>query len=323
MRVLLTGNVRLPALKYGGTERVMWWLGKALKSLGHEVTFLVAKGSTCPFATVLTRDASRPLAEQIPAGIDIVHANEPVLQDLPRPFLTTVHANLHRKVPLDINSVFISANHARRFGADTYVYHGLDPAEYGKPDFAKPREYLHFLGKAAWKRKNLKGAIEIARLAGERLAVLGGHRVNFKMGFRITLDPRVRFHGMVGGDKKNALLNGSKGLLFPVRWDEPFGLAVIESLYFGAPAFVTPYGSLPELVTSDVGFVSDRYSELANAVTGSSFSARKCHEYVCDQFTSERMARGYVALYERVLNGEKLNAAPPRAPDSEPGYLPG
>ena len=69
------------------------------------------------------------------------------------------------------------------------------------------------------------------------------------MGLRFTLSQRIRFHGMVAGERKSALLRQSSGLIFPVVWHEPFGLAVVESLYMGAPVFATPYGALPEIVT--------------------------------------------------------------------------
>lgn len=322
MHILIAGNYLLPATTYGGTERVMWWLGKALVDAGHRVTYLAAAGSTCPFAQVRYYDSRLPLAAQIPDDVDIVHANDPVLSELPTPFLVTIHANIRTDQALDRNSVFISRNHAERFGADTYVYHGLDFEEYGTPDFDRRRDYVHFLAKAAWKRKNVKGAIEIARQAGTRLAVLGGYRLNFKMGFRLTLDRHVSFHGMVGGAGKNALINGSRALLFPVLWHEPFGLAVIESLYFGCPAYTTRYGSLPELVSNEVGFTSNSISELVDAVTDIRPGARLCHEYVRDRFSSRKMAENYIRLYERVLTGSCLNAAPPMAPRNEPKYLP-
>ena len=57
-------------------------------------------------------------------------------------------------------------------------------------------------------------------------------------------------------------------MIFPVRWHEPFGLAIVESLYFGCPVFGTPYGSLPEIVAPDVGVLSARASDLAEAVRG-------------------------------------------------------
>ena len=134
------------------------------------------------------------------------------------------------------------------------MHNGLDWNDYSTPELMKSRNYFHFLGNAAWRVKNVSGAINvIKKTKTQRLKVLGGVRFNFKMGMRFTFSTKVGFEGMVGGQTKFDLLNGSKGLIFPVKWHEPFGLAIIESLYFGCPVFGTPYGSLPELVTSDFG----------------------------------------------------------------------
>ena len=149
-------------------------------------------------------------------------------------------------------------------------------------------------------------------------------RVNLKMGARITLDMNVRFEGMVGGSHKNRLINGSKALLFPVLWNEPFGIALTESLYFGCPVFGTPYGSLPELITSEFGFLSNSRAELINALENvDSYDRKKCHEYVCDTFSSKKMTQDYLALYEIVLKGETLNSEAPSLIDTErPKLLP-
>ena len=160
---------------------------------------------------------------------------------------------------------------------------------------------------------------------GERLMVLGGTRLNIKMGFRLTLSPKIHFAGMVGGEEKLQLLNGSKGLIFPVQWHEPFGLAVIESLYFGAPVFATPYGSLSELVTSEVGFCSPYCSALREAARhAEAFSRQRCHDYARELFSADRMAREYLHCYERVLNGEPLQKTHPvlRRAEGEERFLP-
>ncbi len=118
---------------------------------------------------------------------------------------------------------------------------------------------------------------------------------------------------MIGGAEKDRLLNGSKGLLFPVRWSEPFGIAITESLFYGCPVFGTPYGSLPELVTNDVGFLSNQEDELANALLNSdSYSRQRCHDYARDEFGSKKMALSYLKKYEKVMNGESLNENEPR-----------
>jgi glycosyltransferase involved in cell wall biosynthesis len=79
-------------------------------------------------------------------------------------------------------------------------------------------------------------------------------------------------------------------------------------LFFGCPVFSTPYGSLPELVSSDVGFLSAKESELADAVVNADkFSAKLCHEYAREQYNADIMARNYLNEYEKVLSGTALN----------------
>lgn len=314
MHILIFFGGIIPAVKYGGTERVIWGLGKALKRQGHRVTYLVGEGSQCDFAPVFIYDPSRPLREQIPAGVDLIHLHQSLAEELDRPYVYTEHTNGAGDALLPLNTIFISRDQARRYGGATYVHNGLEWDEYGTPDWGAERSYFHFLGNAAWRVKNVRGAIDVVRgMPGERLVVLGGTRLNFKMGFRLTLSPKIRFAGMVGGEEKLKWLAKSKGLVFPVRWHEPFGLAIVESLYFGAPVFGTPYGSLPELVIPDVGFLSCSCSELRRAAeTAGGYSRQRCHEYARETFSSDRMAAGYAACYERVLNGETLNPAPPR-----------
>ena len=251
MHILLINNSPIPVYGYGGTERVIWDLGKTLVQLGHRVSYLVPDGSSCDFGHVLPIHPDAPWEGQIPADVDIAHFQFNPRTELSRPYLVTEHGNARKPKPLPRNTVFLSRDHAARYGSSEFVYNGLDWSGYGPVDFSLPRPRYHFLGKAAWGVKNVRGAIKVAKLAGVELDVLGGDRINFKRGFRWTLSRKIHFHGMVGGTQKTGLLNASRGLIFPVRWHEPFGLAVIESLYFGCPVFSTPYGALPELVPAD------------------------------------------------------------------------
>lgn len=320
MRILVVGSGKIPVTLYGGTERVVWSLGKELSRLGHQVTFLVPPGSSCDFAPVIPIDLQRKLTDQIPEDTDLVHFHipPPELEGLRAPHLVTVHGNWRGKTP-GRNAVFVSENHARRYGSDTFVYNGLDWDEYDFSGLHTPGDYFHFLAKAAWKVKNVKGAIEVIHHTGkERLKVLGGTRLNLKMGFRFTPSTKVRFYGMVGGPKKIELISGSKGLIFPVTWHEPFGLSIIESLFYGCPVFGTPYGSLPELVPPEVGFLSNRASALAGAVENSAgFSRKTCHEYAAENFSARAMVRSYMTLYEKILEGEVLNEQVPRLQSSQ------
>lgn len=315
MRIIFVLNEIIPAKLYGGIERVAWSLGKELSAMGHEITYLVKKGSYCEFARVLVFDEEKGVVEQIPEDIDLAHfyTRPGDIDRIRVPYVINTQTNANDLRIFDRNTIFVSKNHARRYGSDCYIHNGISWDDYTPPDMEKPRKYFHFLAKAAWKVKNVQGAINIIhRTKHEKLEVLGGVRFNIKMGMRFTLSPRVRFRGMVGGREKDLLVNSSKGLLFPVRWHEPFGIAITESLFYGCPVFGTPYGSLPELVTEDVGYLSDSEENLAAALSEvDTYSRQRCHEYARDKFNSNIMAIRYLEKYEKVLNGQELNAEPP------------
>lgn len=310
--VIVAEHCLIPVEKYGGMPRMIWSLGHELSQIGHFVSYIVRHGSTCPFAKIIERDNSLPLTSQIPENTDVVHFNSAVPPDFPLPFVETIHGNFNKNITR--NAVFVSRNHAERFGSKSFVYNGLDWSEYGNVDFNAQRSYYHFLGKAAWRVKNVRGSIQVARqLENTTLQVLGGERFNFKMGWRFTFSPKIHFRGMVGGSEKFRLLNGSRGLIFPVIWHEPFGLAVIESLYFGAPIFCTPYGALPEIVTSEVGYMTNSANDMVRAIHQANFSPKICHEYARETFNSRRMAEGYLSKYEIVMNGLYLNDIAPQS----------
>jgi glycosyltransferase involved in cell wall biosynthesis len=323
MNILIVNNTVIPATQYGGTERIIWWLGRELSNLGHKVTYLVAAGSLCPFAKVLVYNPTVDINSQVPDDIDIVHFQYAINGFTKKPYLVTIHNNPGDDV-LDQNSVFVSANQAERHGSSVYVYNGIDPDDYRKPDFDDKRSHLHFLAKAAWRIKNVKGAIDIATKSNNKMVVLGGTRLNLKMGFRFTPNLNISFRGMVDNDQKSEVMNGSKGMVFPVLWHEPFGIAIIESLYFGCPVFATPYGSLPELVPAKVGVLSNSKSVLIEALKHTeSFNKRLCHEYAADNFNVLNMAAGYVKLYQKVLDGHKLNPQSPQLQSTNlPKFLP-
>ena len=312
LHVLLT-RMPLPPPKYGGTERVLWSLGIAQKEMGHEVRYLL-KANTNHNPDVQVYDDKRSLADQIDDWADIVHFHWPYEGELHKPFVCTEHSNCEEEKDFPVNTIYLSSKHAQNNSATCYVHNGLYWESYGEPNF-KPKNYVHFLAKASWRIKNLQGTVRIAKAAKVPLHVLGGNRINIRRNPYCYLSPSIRFHGMVGGEAKNQLIRDSKGLIFPVLWHEPFGLAVIESLYLGCPVLSTPFGSLSEIICHDqLGCVSDQTSVLSNAITESArFDRKGCHEYAKQHFNHELMARRYHACYERVLANETLNPAPPYA----------
>jgi glycosyltransferase involved in cell wall biosynthesis len=123
----------------------------------------------------------------------------------------------------------------------------------------------------------------------------------------------------VGGDKKLSLIRRSKALLFPVLWHEPFGNAMMESMYFGCPVLGTPFGILPEIIRAEVGLLSTSISELAEQLKNiNDFNRNTIHQYIMDNFTMRNMADNYEKCYEKVLNGKTLNNQQPYADPAIP-----
>jgi glycosyltransferase involved in cell wall biosynthesis len=313
MHILICNHAPVPVFAYGGTERVIWDLAKGLINQGHQVSFLVPENSQCSFARVLPLNPRKSLKDQIPEDVDLVHFhfNPGPSFECSKPWLMTQHGNSIPDEFLPINTVFVSSDHARRHGSQCFVHNGLDWNAYGPANLHTERQHYHFLGKAAWRVKNVQGAIDVSKHANVPLVVMGGTRLNLKRGFRFTWSRHIKFLGMVGGDAKFSTLQQSKGLIFPVRWHEPFGLAVIESLYFGCPIFCTPYGALPEIVSPECGFISHCLSELSEAIQSMEFNKESCHQRAVDLFNSERMTHRYLEIYERIMSCEVINSAPP------------
>ena len=113
-------------------------------------------------------------------------------------------------------------------------------------------------------------------------------------------------------------------MLAPIRWHEPFGLAMVESLYHGAPLFGTPLGSLPELVPDErVGMLTLNADELLMAMQEEDrYDSAVCHELAVSQFNAAKMSDRYIEAYDRVIRGQSLQSEPPHT-DGSAGKLRG
>ncbi|MEO3777710.1 glycosyltransferase [Micromonospora sp. B11E3] len=112
----------------------------------------------------------------------------------------------------------------------------------------------------------------------------------------------VRWVGTVAGQERDDLVAGARAALFPLRWEEPGGTAVVESLALGTPVVATARGCLPELVEHGrTGLLTDDEGELADLVLAASLlDAGECRREAAARFTPAVMAERYVGLYDRV-----------------------
>jgi glycosyltransferase involved in cell wall biosynthesis len=307
---IINNGLPIPTLYYGGTERVIWGLGYELHKMGHKITFVVPDGSSCHFADIVVLNTNAPINDLIPKNTEIVHFNGFFDSNCKFPFVYTLHGNNENNEKADPFTIFVSKNQALRNKGKTFVYNGLLWEAYPKVDLLKKRTYLHFLGKSRWRVKNLAGACEIAIKTHTNLMVMGGEKwtfPNFKRKPQYSLHPKISYFKNVDNTSKIKIMEQSKGLLFPVQWHEPFGLAIIESLYAGCPVFGSKMGSLPELIIPEVGFLSESILEITRAVKELSFSPQICHDYATENFNSKVMAQNYFEVYQRFLDREELN----------------
>ncbi|MCX6895386.1 MAG: glycosyltransferase, partial [Verrucomicrobia bacterium] len=292
------GKIPIPPTLYGGTERVIYWLGKALVELGHTVTLIANAQSHIPGAELrpVAPDEADPRAWQklVPDSTDVVHLWDTSRPESNKPFVVTVEGNGKPGERFHVNTIFVSRKHAANHGSRHFVHNGLDPAEYA---FAETRaDYAVFLAKARWPVKNLAGAATVARRAGLELRVLGSRSWPLNLHRLLPAIRGVRYYGMLGGAEKRDLLARARCLIFPVRWEEPFGIALTEALVSGAFVAGTPYGSLPEIVTPATGVLSANANELVAAVKSPQrFSPAACRDHVLrGGFTHLDMAKNYL-----------------------------
>ena len=315
LHVLLT-RMPVPPPKYGGTERVLWALYLGQKQLGHEVKFMTKSSNTHPDA--LTFDPSKKLEAQVEGWADIIHFHFLFEGDIQTPYVCTTHNQQLTPKTFPQNTIFLGKRHAERSGAQAFVYNGLFWDDYGPPNLDKSQNYIHFLANAKYRDKNLKDSVEIARKANKALHILGSNRFSLKWKRNGKYQPYfyagkdLNFHGMIGGEKKNAVIRDSQALIFPVLIHEAFGLAMIESLYLGCPVIGSRHGSVPELIIPEVGLSTSSKNEMVEALKNiDQFSRKDCHEYARDQFNHLVMSKKYLSYYEQVLNGHPLHDQAP------------
>lgn len=303
MRIALVHDALFPVQTYGGTERVVWWLAKGLSERGVDVVLVCKPGSKCPYARVVTADFSRPIENQI-EDIDLFHYFDTLERKPESPYVVTIGGNGKPGQTYLPNTIFVSQNHAQRHQSDSFIHHGLDPQDYIFQ--TQKKSHLLFLAKTSWKVKNVENAVQIAQAANQPLRIVGGKKWLFsKRG-------QVRWLGMLGGPDKAGEIAQAKALIFPIIWNEPFGLAVIESLISGTPVIATRRGSMPELLHPDVGVLCEHFSDFVNAVASMrSISAKRCRDFAMEHFHYLTMCQNYQIQYERVLNGHLLNLEVP------------
>ncbi|HET7791118.1 MAG TPA: glycosyltransferase [Gemmatimonadales bacterium] len=304
MHVAVVSHYRLPVTGYGGGERVVVALCRGLTALGHRVTLIAASGTKLPDVTVVEvppkhfKTQTPDVTPFLPRDADVVNFHFVFRGTLPLPFAQTIQGNLRAGQAAPPHAIFVSANHARRSGSESFVYNGLDPSEFIFR--AEKDDYDLFLGRLH-SVKGYQWAVEGAKRSGRRLLLAGGWRPSFT--------GRIRYVGEVGGRKKAELLASARCLWMPALWDEPFGLTTIEALFSGTPVLATRRGALPEVVTPEVGALCDTLDEMIGAAsTIHTRDPRACRAHAERYFTHLAMAKEYARLFDGLLATGRLPA---------------
>jgi glycosyltransferase involved in cell wall biosynthesis len=151
-------------------------------------------------------------------------------------------------------------------------------------------------------------AIDAARAAGLPIVLAGkcSERIEhayFVREIEPRLGPDVTLFGVAGAAAKRDLLSRAACLMFPIVWDEPFGLVVIEAMACGTPVVALGRGAVPELVVHEqTGIIVDRPEELPAAIgRAMRLDPDVCRKHVEANFSVEVMAAGYEAVYQRTV----------------------
>ncbi len=165
-------------------------------------------------------------------------------------------------------------------------------------------DYLLFLGRMS-PDKGAHRAIDVALESGLPLKLAGKKREPAEQAFFAEhvaprLSPTIEYLGEVTHDEKVALLQEARATLFPIDWEEPFGLVMIESMACGTPVIATRYGAVPEVIEDGVsGIIVDDHHAMAAALErADQLDPAALRRFAEQHYSPERMVADYVAAYE-------------------------
>jgi glycosyltransferase involved in cell wall biosynthesis len=332
--------ISVPPKDYGGTELFIAHLAEGLSRRGVDVVVYTNGESTVDVEKRWTFHESQwPISQNDDAFLkdldhtswavrdaskacDVIHLNTAqglICSRLIRGrFVYTIHhpsqAHLtafYARLP-EVDYVCISnfQRHREAMPKLHMIHHGVDLSLYELKEHKQ--QYLSFIGRIA----PIKGthlAIEIAKQAGIPLKIAGEIQPMFRDYFEAKVKPHVdgrfiEYIGVANLRAKNDLLGNSLAMLFPIEWDEPFGLVMIEAMACGTPVLALRGGSVPEIVQNGVsGYVGRSVKDLVKRLAGLQIPPVSIRKYVEDKFSLEHMVNNYLQLYQTIINQAMQN----------------
>ena len=326
----------VPPDRYGGIELVVDRLARGFQDAGNDVILFTTGDSTSPVPRRhrLERAEGERIGYAVPEvrhviaaydelqGCDVIHDHTVVgplhgLAVMPGvPIVTTIHGPLVEELR-EIYAYFgragatlLAISHAQHRAAPEIpiarvIHHGIEASMY--PMGAGGGGYCLFLGRMN-PDKGPHRAIEVAQKAGMPLLLAAKLREPkeiefFEAAVRPHLGPDAEYLGEVSHEDKLDLLAGADALLFPIRWNEPFGLVMIEALACGTPVLAFPEGAAPEVVEHGVtGFLCHDEADMAESLRHvDTIDRARCRTAVEGYFSTERMVREHLALFDDLV----------------------
>jgi glycosyltransferase involved in cell wall biosynthesis len=329
----------VPPSGYGGIEWIVSLLADGLADAGHDVTLFASGDSKtrAELACVFDEAPSERIGQTFwelrhavncfgrHADFDVVHDHTGLMglalgSLLSTPLVHTVHGPLtgqpgemyEQIVHMAPRAKLVSLSmNQRRPMPDlpwlANVPNALDLSVYPfRPDRG---DYLLFLGRMS-PDKGAHRAVTIAVEAGLPLKIAGknaepAEREYFDSLVRPHLSDSIEYVGEVSHGEKVELLQHARATLFPIEWEEPFGLVMIESMACGTPVIATRWGAVPEVLEHGrTGIIVDDWRLTADALEEADrLDPLELRREVELRFSPERMIADYVAAYQLALGG--------------------
>jgi glycosyltransferase involved in cell wall biosynthesis len=335
LRIALLGPVwfPVPPPRYGGIESVVALLGETLRAAGHDVTVFASGDSetSARVSWIYARAPSERLGEPLP---ELCHAlacferadEFDVISDhsgpfaaalggvLTTPVLHTIHGpldgelgDLYKHIARTCpNTGLISISQSQRRLHPTLPWvancpNAIDPARFRWS--GERGDYLLFLGRMGHD-KGCSRAIETAHSTDLPLKIAAknrepAERAYFEGNVRPHLGAGIEYVGEVTHDEKVELLRNARVTLFPVDWEEPFGLVMIESLACGTPVIATRRGAVPEVLEHGrTGIIVNDAGEIADAIADADrIDPAECRRAVEERFSPPQLAANYLHAF--------------------------
>jgi glycosyltransferase involved in cell wall biosynthesis len=333
-------SIAVPPSTHGGTERMVYQLTEGLVRRGHTVELFASGDSrvSCPvhsvtptalldrpdWSTYLEREYEAMNAFQLfrqAERFDLIHAHWPCLAPYFSPFMRTpTILTYHYIAPESLEfyetsfprcrGVFVS--HTQAAGLNRPHGRVIHNAVRGEDiPYGNGAEDRLILVARMVPRKGIAEAIHIARHAGKPLLVIAPVMHNLAESpiyFRDVVEPlidgkEVRYIPALSNDLALQEVGRSRAFLFPLQWEEPFGLAVLEAMATGTPVITYRRGGMLELVEDGVtGFLVDNEDEMLAAIREvGKIDRRRCRERILARFSIERMVKAYEQFYYEIL----------------------